>query len=334
MPTNYKTIVILHGTLFNCGIFRPIIPFADENASRIILINQRDYRHSTPFNKDELKGLKSGDKDKQDGFVRDRVRELGNFLTWLIVQEDIPANRSGNVDGGGIALVGWSCGNCLILPFLALTEEVMDDNEQKDILRRYIRSVILYDPANVAMGIAVPPAVSGTTMTYDTFAPIVSSYCDHDPSLIDYLESPTMNKFTDDEQVYNALAYTPSSDPNPTSDRIPSELFSKITEPLEVFDRSMVPTVCLSPELYHNYCIRAIQGGAFPNVRVEVMVCSRTIAVVVFGVYKIQRMLLENQILKKMENRRQASFHVWRDFNHCAHWEEPEKFIRLLSGVI
>ncbi|CAL1713940.1 unnamed protein product [Somion occarium] len=146
----------------------------------------------------------------------------------------------------------------------------MEDNQQKDILRRYIRSVLLFDPANVAMGIPASPAASDTPLTYDTFASIVSSYYDYEPSLIDYLESPTMDNFTEDEEVYNALAYTPASarGPTSTSDRIPAETFSKITEPSEVFDHSMIPIVNISPGLYHSDYVRAIQGGAFPNARV------------------------------------------------------------------
>lgn len=106
-------------------------------------MNQRDYQHSTPFNKEELEALTSHNKDQQDSFIRDRVRELANCLIWLIEHEDIPPISSDRKTGG-LAVIGWSSGNCLMFPFLALSDEVISDKNQKDVLSKNIRAVVIY----------------------------------------------------------------------------------------------------------------------------------------------------------------------------------------------
>ncbi|CAL1703076.1 unnamed protein product [Somion occarium] len=331
-PTDYKTLVIVHGTMFNGGIFKRILPFASHNKARVILVNQRDYQHSTPFNKEELEALTSHNKDQQDSFIRDRVRELANCLIWLIEHEDIPPISSDRKTGG-LAVIGWSSGNCLMFPFLALSDEVISDKNQKDVLSKNIRAVVIYEAAGLAWGLPSPPSVEDLALTYEMFGPLVGAYFDHRPEILDYLESPSLDKFTTDDEVHSVLSYMPATDRTPTMDRVPAEILSEVAEPPETFYRSMIPVLILNSELYRSYATLAVRAGAFPNAPVEVVVCGRSLANIVHGAYRFQRDLLEDRLVRKIENQRKTSFHVWREFNHCPQWDEPGKFIELMTDV-
>lgn len=58
-------------------------------------------------------------------------------------------------------------------------------------------------------------------LAHDTFGPLVSAYYGHQPALMEYLESPTRDKFTTDEEVYDWWVGT--TDRSPTTNRISSK---------------------------------------------------------------------------------------------------------------
>jgi len=163
--TTYATIVVIHGAYFNGGVFKPTFPFAAQQNLRLVLLNQRDYAMSTPYNEVELKQLTSGDKDRQEDFIHSRVEELGRFLEWYIEKEAIPLLVE--VDGGrtgGLSLMGWSSGNHLSLSFFA-RGDIMP-GKTRAMLDRYLRSLVIY----------------GTCFTpYISVAPVLARYSRHLP---------------------------------------------------------------------------------------------------------------------------------------------------------
>ena len=125
------------------GIFTPLIPYANARSLRLILLNQRDYRNSSPLTEPEIQALHSGDKTLQCGYVTQRVLELGEFLKWFVEHEKIPKISESDVGKvGGISVLAWSSGGCLGAPFLGLAESIPPPT--RAILDEYIRSLILY----------------------------------------------------------------------------------------------------------------------------------------------------------------------------------------------
>lgn len=80
--SDYVTLILVHGAMVNSGmpsapdrfgfeqgysymcsgVFRRMLPFASANNLRLVLVNKRDYRGSTPYSQEELKDLASPDR--------------------------------------------------------------------------------------------------------------------------------------------------------------------------------------------------------------------------------------------------------------------------------
>lgn len=123
------------------GYFKPLIPYARQHNIRLVLLNQRDYRNSSPFTPAELETLHTQDKETQKGFIEKRVVELANFLEWFVRKEGIP-KVSPSSDDGGLAIITWSSGNHLSIPLLGFAEVVPPST--RDFLNEYLRSIIIY----------------------------------------------------------------------------------------------------------------------------------------------------------------------------------------------
>lgn len=153
-------------------------------------------------------------------------------------------------------------------------------------------------------------------ISYDTFGPWVATYQDHQPALLEYLESPTLDKFTTDEEVWEAIGWVAATDRSPTTDRIPPKALEEIVEPIEKFFNSQIPLASIKQELMNLYAQCAIRGGAFPNARLEVIICGRSLGFILHAAWKLQRTLLEERLVKGIQNPRNTTFHVWKGFNH------------------
>ena len=136
-------------------MFRKLEPLAAQNNARLVLINRRDYPGSDPYTEEEhatLASLQSTPNalDLMQQFMADRARELYDFLTKFIAQEDIPAAAGAT---GGLVVAGWSFGTKWITSFLQqLARFPAGDVE----LRAYVRRIVLYDPPCHSIGIPLP----------------------------------------------------------------------------------------------------------------------------------------------------------------------------------
>ena len=97
-----------------------------------MLLNRRDYVGATPLTKDDMNLLDT--VDGQHEYMTARARELYDFLTTLVKQENLPAK-------GGIVLSGWSFGTAFMTAFLVYARTF---EEYSFNLASYIRQVDLY----------------------------------------------------------------------------------------------------------------------------------------------------------------------------------------------
>ena len=186
------------------------------------------------------------------------------------------------------------------------------------------------DAPAVAVGVTAAPAIKDLVLSYETFGPLVCNYQDHKVELLEHLENPTLDKFTTDEEVWAAIGWEPSTTRSPTTDRVPPKELEEMVEPIEIFYGSQIPLVSVHEELMSSYAAQAIRGGAFPNARLEVVICGRSLGIILHPMWKLQRMLLEDRLVRGVNNERKVSFHVWRDFNHAVCDHRFTKAIRTL----
>ncbi|PIL33253.1 hypothetical protein GSI_04703 [Ganoderma sinense ZZ0214-1] len=117
--TDYTTIVLIHGRVMGqSGTFKKLLPLASGHGVGIIAANRRDYPGSHPYTPEErarLERLAAASPEAADvrseaeNFLRERGREVYDYLVDLVKREAIPPTRAEGDDArGGIVLVGWS----------------------------------------------------------------------------------------------------------------------------------------------------------------------------------------------------------------------------------
>ncbi|KAJ7058715.1 hypothetical protein C8F01DRAFT_281316 [Mycena amicta] len=178
---DYTTLISFHGTGLNSYGFTRMHTYAHQHNLRTILCNRRDYRGSTPYTDAELAELYAGKQVFQD--------RLAMQLTWVMehfvrLDEVRPVNSDRTM--GGIILMGWSSGNNTTLAVLG--NPAVIPGEVYRTIEPYWRSLVLYDPSCMALGIPRPPgdnhpptSLAGTSREklFDQFLAWVSSFYPH-----------------------------------------------------------------------------------------------------------------------------------------------------------
>ncbi|RPD78506.1 hypothetical protein L226DRAFT_457815 [Lentinus tigrinus ALCF2SS1-7] len=164
---DYTTLVIVHGHSWHSGVFAPLLPYARQTNTRIILVNRRDYPGAAPYTASELALLPlsvedldlTQEPDELEGikvsisfFMKHRGHELLRFLTGVVRDCNIPLGDPRR-NAGGIVLVGWSLGVLWANALLAHAASFHHDDVN---LSRYLRRVVLYDGPSFLFGFPRP----------------------------------------------------------------------------------------------------------------------------------------------------------------------------------
>jgi hypothetical protein len=112
---------------------------------RIVLVNRRDYPGSDPYTDVERNQLAAAATASEaealkivEDYMRDRARELFDFLAAYVKQEYIPTRRG---DYGGIVFCAWSFAATWMTAFLG--NAALFSAGDID-LTQYLRRVVLY----------------------------------------------------------------------------------------------------------------------------------------------------------------------------------------------
>ncbi|KAI5994489.1 Alpha/Beta hydrolase protein [Pisolithus albus] len=152
-PTNYTTVVLVHGMGFSGAVFRKLFPFGAEHNYRIVSLYRRGYGLSTPWSEEELGLLQSSDGEDHKAYLRLAGLQIIKFLLTFAASQSIP-RYSKEQKTGGLILLGWSLGvaysNGALANLDALTTEELRD------LESYLHTAIYYDASLVATGLQSP----------------------------------------------------------------------------------------------------------------------------------------------------------------------------------
>ncbi|CAK5275941.1 unnamed protein product [Mycena citricolor] len=130
--TNYVTLVLIHGIMFNNGTFQSLAALGPSNGVRVIAPNRREYDGFTPH-PDELDLLMNGSEAEKEAFIEDMGRDLALLIAGLGESLSLP---------GGVAVAGWSLGSLAIIAIVASMESLPEGARRT--LSSSVRSVILY----------------------------------------------------------------------------------------------------------------------------------------------------------------------------------------------
>ncbi|KAJ7851351.1 hypothetical protein B0H13DRAFT_2360190 [Mycena leptocephala] len=163
---DYTTLVIIQGHTFHSGTFQPLNPFAHPNSLRIISVNRREYRGSSPYSAQELTAFAEGTDAERASLLEQQGRDLAMFLDGLLPELSIPQT-------GGIALIG-----CVHRTLPTATQERLSS---------FIHTVVMLQSPSLALGVPIPsgwlilhtdPNIAPESRGF-AFAKWVSSYFIH-----------------------------------------------------------------------------------------------------------------------------------------------------------
>ncbi|KAH9835552.1 Alpha/Beta hydrolase protein [Rhodofomes roseus] len=336
--SDYTTLVLVHGGVFNGSTFRPMFKHAEEHNMRLVAVNNRDYRGSTPLSPSDLDALRSVELDEQRSMIHARGMELAAFLVWFIQQENIPP-RSQNLEAtraGGLAFLGWSWGNTMTMSFLAQAERM--DEEARRTLHSFMTAFIMFDSARHGLG--VPPAMlaglrapaRGQDETVDRdndFEHRLSGYYAHPPALLDQFASVALDDLRD------GLLHCPIADPSspdyvPSTARMTTQRFGDVTDP-NVTKRAHPLFHAVDPRLYQENVQAALWNSTtWPHLRVTLVWCDMSLPETVLSACYLAKQINEEW----PQGARKVDVLRFNGANHFPHWDKPRRTIELLSRIV
>ncbi|KAF9807717.1 hypothetical protein IEO21_08100 [Rhodonia placenta] len=316
--------------------------YAGECNMRLVAVTLRDYPGSTLFTVAEHAALRSPDPTVQSSMIRDRGFELAALLAWLIRTENIPPMSfsfncvDGGVDvSGGMAILGWSSGNCMTLSMLAHAASL--PTELRQFLDPYMRTLFVYDPPHFVFGAPNPTlekpyipqrdprvpaeAVSGMFMNW------VSKYYLHSDTVLENLSALSR------AELFSGIAHSAADNLSPDTQPSIQRMFAAeidVIADFSVMQRSHIAMMDVDPSVYRENARRALlETTAWPRLRVVHVWCDRSPGELVYGAWFAQKMMME----PKSAEGRKVVFKRMERANHFPHWDQPEVTVRMLAEL-
>ncbi|KAI0755320.1 hypothetical protein C8Q80DRAFT_1217006 [Daedaleopsis nitida] len=352
---DYTTLVLVHGHCFHggtCvsahGLLRGRINL------RLVLLNMRGYPGSTPYSIEELEALE-GDAGAQEAALNTRAAEIAAFLRWFIETEAIPPIRE--VPGSealldGLSLLSWSGGNSTTLAMLAHADQLSEAT--RELFNKYLRSFILYDPSSMAAGnspplgirnIHVDRSVPLEDQAYQFGIQVGSFYPpytlpDSLPGAETLIGSPRVP--LQDTAAPTNTPLDPQYTPSVSEPKMSVEQFRSMTHP-PILSRAHNALFWFLQDVFAANVVRALydcqlethdgsgmRKPVWPALKVHVVWCDMTIGEAAWAVAVLKCGYAD----AKPTRRRPMEFHQLKGANHLVHWEKPEKFVKVLAGII
>ncbi|EIM81546.1 alpha/beta-hydrolase [Stereum hirsutum FP-91666 SS1] len=347
---DYKTLVILHGLAWSREIFARLLPMAPQFNARIILVNRRDYPGSTPLDDSDRKNLSSFNSSTAEAaqnirsYMRDRARDVYDFLCELVAAECIP----GVSDGGGIIMAAWSFGGSLITALLAYlkTFEVPDV-----VLGEYIRRFILLDPHYHILGFPRCPGLFSPiedpslspSEGLAKFPEWVSGFYSHtlSPSFpISAVESSTWNAISLAKPPPTFLTLSPQDVEvtvcaEPALPEGSDGVLFEAGQRLGLFEEMRKNVFSAVAEVELGSCSRALDSvrekakGWWMDVEIRVIWCDHSPFSMPWGIQELYK-YLEDAKAAGIAREGEVNIVRMRGANHFPHWEDPERTLRAL----
>ncbi|KAL1702174.1 Alpha/Beta hydrolase protein [Schizophyllum commune] len=307
LSSSYTTIVLIHGHTWHSAVFDRLLPLARSRNVRLVCVNRRLYPGSTPYTPEETEEIASPDPSR---VLAKQGALLARFVARLPAALQLPRPHHGRA--GGIMLAGWSLGTL----FVQLTLSAIDlvDEPTRNVLRTYVRGIMLWDTPSPFLGI-VPP--NDYNPFRDERIPLedrlghflrwVSGYYTHDP-------------------VTRKLCFeSPDEELTPSIERMPDLL--ALTEPsasaggdTALIDPALIPLMgritagaLLDPQLHSRW------GG----LDIKFITGSRSVWNIVLAAWQIEDMGKQAGVRIEVK--------MIPNANHFVMWDAPEDAIRVLQ---
>ncbi|KAL1740845.1 Alpha/Beta hydrolase protein [Schizophyllum fasciatum] len=304
-PT-YTTIVIIHGHTWHSAVFDRVLPLARAHNLRLVCVNRRLYPGSTPYTPEEAAEIASDDPSR---VLASQGVLLARFIARLPAALQLPRPRHGRA--GGMMLAGWSLGTLFVQLTLSAIDAV--DEATRNILRTYVRGIVLWDTPSPFLGIDPP----------NDYNPFTDERVPPEGRLMLFLRWVS-GYYTHDAAARTLCYERPDADLTPSVERMPDLL--ALTEPAAsaggdtaLVDPALIPLMrritagaLLDPQLHRRW------GG----LEIKCITGSRSVWNIVLAAWQVEDMAKKAGVRVEVK--------MIPNANHFVMWDAPEDAMRAL----
>ncbi|TBU24601.1 Alpha/Beta hydrolase protein [Dichomitus squalens] len=337
--SDFTTLVILHGHNWHGGTFSRLIPLAHRNNIRLVLLNRRDYPGSTPYTDEEramvAKLTPNADeealaqaREKFSIFLKDRAREVYDFLEDLVKRDNIPPSQR-DLNTGGIVVAGWSLGALWTTSLLAYAPQFPVNDVD---LSQYVRRVIVLDTGNIVMG--YPRRSDMYTRAFDPRLSLEERAASYDM----WDRALAISGYYPHGDTLDTIALKPLEHPFPTLSTLSAEERAKMTFKTDGNLDSRITLTGIQTGHFANVRERAllvpgdedVVGDSWCNVEARFVWGGKSLPEVSHAM-----LTLRTEVEAAKEKGlllRNVKLVIVKEGNHFVHWDHPEEAMRALLG--
>lgn len=330
-PSNYATMIFIHGTGFNGAVFRKLFPFGPDHNYRIVSLYRRGYAPSSPWTAEEVALFMSPDLEDGKEFLRLAGLQIAKFLLEFAALQGIPKyNRVKKT--GGIVLNGLSLGTLYSQAVLSALDSLT--TEEIGQLETYLHGILCYDPTTITFGIPRPPVA--TSSPWLRFATPSEKWAFFKKAATGFYVHP--NPYSHD--VADLNFHEPDEHrPRSLSDLSEDEL-DQMSSP-EMFATHDQSPFTINSEAFRIASRRALFNAEMarylPNVKVRIICGTEGFGMFMFLVNEMERALKDPSSVFGEDAEKGREFKVVRleRGNYFVFWDEPswalDQFIACLD---
>ncbi|KAF4981672.1 hypothetical protein FZEAL_2559 [Fusarium zealandicum] len=324
--SDYTTVFLIHGFGFHGANFHKMLPFVSSSNARLVLINRRDFPGSEPYSTSEVGQLKemlgAPSLVQFDNFMRERAKEIYEFVCAFVKQESIPV---ANGHRGGVVLTSWSFGAVWLMAFMSNVGSFPVEDVD---LTKYMRRAILYDPPYICFG--YPPPED----PYSAFSDESIEPQDRPEAFFKWVSG----YYTHDFATGTLERRSPSTDVSSTVARMtPEEMQACVhadAAGAEGTDSKHF-ALGLATDL-HSHLRRRVffhdngkdQQDHWDKLPIQYLWCDRSVWETPWGAGKLREELDSSEQAGKKH--RDVQIVRFEGANHFPHWDEPARFLEYI----
>ncbi|SJL09759.1 uncharacterized protein ARMOST_13140 [Armillaria ostoyae] len=319
--SDYTTLMIYHGTIFNGESFRKLFPLLNTTLEniRLIIVSRRSYGKSTKHTEAEIEKLAQGSSE----FLEVLAQDVANFLIWIIGNLDIPKVDAGR-KSGALAIMGWSAATSTTLALLGQPQAI--PKESYDKIEPYLRKLIIYDSPLMSFGYDFPPEPYNPFIDQASFKS-PQEWLDHlNIWLSSYYSHPDTSS-----RALSGLDTMSKRGDQTTIDRLTEEekqTFIEVTAAATGADFGAAPYPVVHGVVKEQTKRALFDAEIFPSVlplvTVEYIACLSTNWVCLWAFFETERIYKE--LVAERKKIRPTHFIAIKGANHFVHFDAPEEF--------
>ncbi|KIO11073.1 hypothetical protein M404DRAFT_127994 [Pisolithus tinctorius Marx 270] len=332
-PSDYTTMVLIHGLGFNGAVFRKLFPFGPSHNYRIVSLYRRGYAPSSPWTEEEVALFSSSDLEDGKKFIRLAGLQITRFLLGFAASQGIPKYDK-EKKTGGIVLNGWSLGTFYSQAVLSVLDSLT--TEELGQLETYLWAILYYDPPTPPFGMPPPSHAQAQSVQWFHLATVSERWEAFKKWCTNYYVHPNPHSHDLADLNFNE----PDEDSPASLSGLPEDELEQMSS-LEMFAAHDQSPFTINPEAFRFATRQALfnvgMARYLPKVKIRIICGTKGLGLFIFFVNEMERALKDPSSVFGEDAERAREFKVVRldRGNHFVFWDEPnwalDQFIACLE---